>query len=230
MIAFFGLIPWLTPLPGFIRGLVAGLGVASLVAGIAWIVLVSDASMSCRVGAFGEQWTSAELRKLGRDWTILNNVKVPAANGTTREVDHIAVGPGGVLVLDSKFWPSRTHQLDTKVSPYIEKAATGARQQAGVVRWFLSDCVPEEIVRPTVMFWGSRLSSPRDYPVFTKRSGVQLVHGRDSATWLKDATLAVRLDAQTIGTILAKLEPHMVPKQRLRDAKPPPDWTLSFSN
>ena len=105
--------------------------------------------MSCRVGAFGEQWTSAELRNLGRGWTILNNVRVPAANGEPREVDHIAVGPGGVLVLDSKFWPSREHQLDTSASPYIDGAAKGACQQAGVVRWFLSDCVPGEIVRPT---------------------------------------------------------------------------------
>jgi hypothetical protein len=230
IIVFFGIIPWLTPIPGFIRGLIAGLGVTSLVAGIGWILLVSDALMSCRVGAFGEQWTSAELRNLGRGWTILNNVRVPAANGEPREVDHIAVGPGGVLVLDSKFWPSREHQLDTSASPYIDGAAKGACQQAGVVRWFLSDCVPGEIVRPTVIFWGSRLSSPRDYPVFTKRSGVQLVHGRDSSTWLQNATAVVELDPPTIGTVLSKLEPHMVPKQRLRDIRPPSDWTLPFSN
>jgi hypothetical protein len=145
-------------------------------------------------------------------------------------VDHIAVGPGGILVVDSKFWPSKAHQLDTNVSPYIGGAAKGAGEQASVVRRFLADVVSDEFVQPTVMFWGSRLSSPQGYPVVTKRSGVQLVHGRDSATWLKDATSAVRLDTPTIGTVVSKLELHMVPKQRLRDIKPPPDWTLAFSN
>ncbi len=49
-------------------------------------------------GAQGEQWTDEQLRKLeGRGWVILRDLKRSGYN-----VDHVAIGPAGVFVVDSK--------------------------------------------------------------------------------------------------------------------------------
>jgi hypothetical protein len=49
-------------------------------------------------GAQGEQWTDEQLRKLERrGWVILRDLKRSGHN-----VDHVAVGPTGVFVIDSK--------------------------------------------------------------------------------------------------------------------------------
>lgn len=224
LIAFLGLMPLVTRLPPFWRGLGAGLAVGVLVGEVVWSLLTTDGSISWRVGAFGELWTSDELRRLGPEWTVLNNLRVPGANKTTREIDHVAVGPGGVMVVETKLWTAKERQLDTTSSPDINSAAQSAQRHAGVVRWFLTGIAPGDVVMPTVMFWGSDLLSPEE-AVFTNRDGVAIVHGRDSASWSQRARSHSRMDAATIAAALGKLEPCLVAPQRLRDARPPNDWS-----
>jgi hypothetical protein len=223
IIAFLGLMPTVTRIPPFWRGLGAGVAVAVLVGSVGWSLLTTDGSMSWRVGALGELWTSDVLRRLGPEWTVLNNLRVPGADETTREIDHVAVGPGGVMVVETKLWPSKRRQLDTTSSSDVNTAAQSAQRQAGVVRWFLTGIAPDDVVRPTVMFWGSDLMSP-DAVVVTNRNGVAIVHGRDSASWLQSARSHSPMDATTIAAALGKLEPCLVASQRLRDARPPIDW------
>jgi hypothetical protein len=227
-VAFFGLMPFVTRIPPFWRGLGAGVAVAILAGGMVWSLLITDASIYWRIGAFGELWTSDALSKLGPQWTVLNNLRVPGANETTREIDHVAVGPGGVMVVETKFWPTKTQQLDTTSSPDVNTAAQGAQRNAGVVRWFLTGIAPNDVVMPTVMFWGSDLLSP-DEVIVTNRNGVAIVHGRDSASWLQRARSHSHMDAATITAALGKLEPCLVASQRLRDARPPSDWSRPHS-
>jgi len=73
---------------------VAGITATGLIAFVIWVLLISDGSMTWRVGALGESSTHDELVKLGLRWTGLNNINAPAANGTTKEVDHVAVDRG----------------------------------------------------------------------------------------------------------------------------------------
>jgi hypothetical protein len=225
---YLSLVLFFVRLPSYVQGFAAGVFVAGMIAGIAWSYLMTDASMTWRVGALGERMTSGELCRLGPSWTVLNNLRLPTADGSLREVDHIAVGPGGVFVLDSKLWPTRTHRLDTKASPYIDAAARGARIQADLARAFLADIVPGEVVRPTVMFWGSDLLSPAEL-VFTNRSGVHIVHGRDAAAWLQLAGSEVYLDSAGVAAVVKALQPCLVDEQRLRDARPPRDWVRPAS-
>lgn len=224
LIAFLGLMPLVTRIPPFWRGVGAGLAVAILVGGVVWSLLTTDGSISWRVGAFGELWTSDALRRLGPEWTVLNNLRVPGANKTPREIDHVAVGPGGVMVVETKLWPTKERRLDTTSSPDVNRAAQSAQRHAGVVRWFLDGTTPDDVVMPTVMFWGSDLSSPEEL-VLTNREGVAIVHGRDSASWLKLARSYSHMDAAAIAAALGKLEPCLVAPQRLRDARPPSDWS-----
>ena len=54
-----------------------------------------------RAGAAGERRTERALRPLQRvGWTITHDLDLPRAGN----IDHLAVGPAGVFVLDSKAW------------------------------------------------------------------------------------------------------------------------------
>ena len=57
-------------------------------------------------GAEGERWVAETLRALeGHGWRLLHDVRWP---GRPRaNLDHVLVGPGGVIVLDTKNWSGR---------------------------------------------------------------------------------------------------------------------------
>jgi hypothetical protein len=60
---------------------------------------------SWRQGAKGERQTARLLAKLDRDgWRVLHDLAIP---GSHANIDHLAIGPGGVWVIDSKLWGSR---------------------------------------------------------------------------------------------------------------------------
>jgi len=62
---------------------------------------------SWRQGAKGEQQTARLLAKLEREgWRVLHDLAIP---GSRVNVDHLAIGPGGVWVIDSKLWGRRVH-------------------------------------------------------------------------------------------------------------------------
>ena len=59
-------------------------------------------------GAAGERRTAAGLDGLERDgWTVLHDVRLP---GRRWNLDHVLIGPGGVVVVETKQWrrPVRT--------------------------------------------------------------------------------------------------------------------------
>ena len=51
-------------------------------------------------GARGEEMVAGELAHLPASWTILNGVLLPDG----RDVDHVAVGPQGLFVIETKHW------------------------------------------------------------------------------------------------------------------------------
>lgn len=51
-------------------------------------------------GARGEEMVAGELAHLPASWTILNGVLLPDG----RDVDHVAVGPQGIFVIETKHW------------------------------------------------------------------------------------------------------------------------------
>lgn len=55
-------------------------------------------------GVAAEIATAAELRRLPAAWTVLHSRALP---GTRADVDHVAIGPAGVVVLDSKDWTGK---------------------------------------------------------------------------------------------------------------------------
>ncbi len=51
-------------------------------------------------GARGEEMAAGELSHLPAEWTVFNGVVLPCG----KDVDHIAVGPQGVFVVETKHW------------------------------------------------------------------------------------------------------------------------------
>jgi Nuclease-related domain len=61
--------------------------------------------LSWRRGAVGERRTARLLAPLERHgWTVLHDLAVP---GSQANIDHMVIGPGGVVVIDSKQYPGR---------------------------------------------------------------------------------------------------------------------------
>jgi hypothetical protein len=74
----------------------------SLGAGMAWLAGDPRSTTSWRRGAEGEEKVARRLEKLlsGKDVELIHDRLMPEAR--TANIDHVAVGPGGVTVIDSK--------------------------------------------------------------------------------------------------------------------------------
>jgi hypothetical protein len=87
----------------------APLAVAVAVAGLAWQLRFrpSPDTLSWRRGANGERRTARLLAPLERGgWAILHDLAIP---GSSANIDHLAIGPGGVAAIDSKQYQGRLY-------------------------------------------------------------------------------------------------------------------------
>jgi hypothetical protein len=89
----------------------AGLAALVAAAGLGWLLRFrpSADTMAWRRGAVGERRTARLLAPLERHgWAVLHDLAVP---GSAANIDHLVIGPGGVVVIDSKQYRGRL-QLD----------------------------------------------------------------------------------------------------------------------
>jgi hypothetical protein len=85
----------------------AALAGVSVAAGLGWRLRfrVTPDTMAWRRGAAGERRTARLLAPLERrGWAVLHDLAIP---GTQANIDHLVIGPGGVLVVDSKHYRGR---------------------------------------------------------------------------------------------------------------------------
>jgi hypothetical protein len=85
----------------------AGAGGLLAAAGLGWVLRFRSSSETSawRRGADGERRTARLLSRLEqRGWVVLHDLAVP---GSRANIDHLAIGPGGVVVIDSKQYRGR---------------------------------------------------------------------------------------------------------------------------
>jgi len=110
------------------------------------LAIVFSGGMSWLVGGQAEQWTGDALQRLGPDWRFAHNVEFTigeAPYSYTMDVDHVGVGPSGVLVIETKY---SSEQVDLEA----EKLASKIRRAA--------DC-PWPVFSPR--FWPPEVPTPR---------------------------------------------------------------------
>jgi hypothetical protein len=83
------------------------LAVVLAVAGLGWRLRfrASPETLTWQRGAKGERRTARLLASLERHgWAVLHDLAIP---GSAANIDHLAIGPGGILVIDSKQYRGR---------------------------------------------------------------------------------------------------------------------------
>jgi hypothetical protein len=137
-------------------GLVVG-GLAAMAAGCGLRFRPTPEAIAWRRGAVGERRTARLLDPLERQgWVVLHDLAIP---GSRANIDHLAIGPGGVFVIDSKQYRGRL-QLDPSgrlwhgrypVAPSLQAVSFEADQAAQV----LPD--PGVVVLPVVAVHGTQV-------------------------------------------------------------------------
>jgi hypothetical protein len=83
-------------------------------------------------GADGERWTAEELRKLRRHgWRTVHNIYLEH-----RDIDHVAIGPGGVVAIETKSSDGDWEFLVRcgKPATWVPQARRSARTAAALVK------------------------------------------------------------------------------------------------
>ncbi|GIG40652.1 nuclease-related domain-containing protein [Cellulomonas phragmiteti] len=98
------------------------------------------AQRSWSVGAEGERLVAANLAHLERyGWIALHDLRWPGRQRAN--IDHIAVGPGGIVVVDAKNWSGRVAVADGSLRQNgyrRESSADGVSQAAAAVTALLA--------------------------------------------------------------------------------------------
>jgi hypothetical protein len=135
-------------------------------------------------GAFGEQATGKQLKKLEREgWVVLHDL--PRGMGN---VDHVVVGPGGVFVLDSKRTDGRVVVEDDTVTvtrlddPDLHYVHTGTPHLLRLAREthdrILAESRINQWVTPVMVWWA-------DFPQGVAEGRCTHVHGEGLIDWLR---------------------------------------------
>lgn len=122
-----------------------------------WTVVQLTGTASTMAGALGEQWSASELRKLSKHgWRLLNHVML-----RHHDIDHIAVGPGGILVVESK-WTSEPWAWD---GPYLQRAVKRVQSDVMSVQGMIQSRVGRGKVSGAIVIWGAGLEdTPASLP------------------------------------------------------------------
>jgi hypothetical protein len=137
-------------------------------------------------GAWGEEFTASVLTSLEREgWQVLHDL--PDGRGNW---DHIAVGPGGIFLLDSKKHHGKItvdhrsgviweNPFDDKLTRNDSKQAAALKGQAARVNERIQRrCGKRVWVEPVMVLWA-------DFPQRqVSANGVHFVHGSELVTWL----------------------------------------------
>lgn len=203
-----GFLPAARMSDGNARWFVMGIGLATAF----WItviaVLALSGTMSAYSGLLSETSVADELRRWRRrGWRVVNGLTLRA----NMDIDHIAVGPPGVLVVETKYsdhaWPVGSAgdpfmagRLAAAVTQVLRNAKDVARHED------FKRAIGGALVRPVLVVDSSE-PSPHNAPEWLTTDGVTIVPARHLPKWL--GTLdGDTLDAERVVRIWTELSAH----------------------
>ncbi len=85
-----------------------------------------------RIGADGEEAVAVQLAKLGPEWRVIHSIEV---GGRGSDIDHVLIGPGGVITVNSKNHPDAsiwvggdTFMVNGQRVPYVRNSRHEAKR------------------------------------------------------------------------------------------------------
>ena len=121
---------------------------------IVWITADSVGASRQEMGGFAEQWTEHEIRKLRRSgWRVVSNIPFERC-----DVDHVAIGPAGVVVLETKWSDGSLFTKRGNLSGFGLRALDQVEENANKIERVLAQCGYSAGVNGCqVVVWGSEV-------------------------------------------------------------------------
>ena len=166
-----GGLSWSVPFAVLTHGTARVVALSAIWALVAWVQLAALALWAGGNLLFGRAESSTEdvlrhRRRMG--WRVAQDVALEDG----RDIDHVAIGPGGVVVVETKC------RRDVRADAITWAAHRALRSGRTIARALPSvDGAP---VIPVVVVWGPETSAGLPAAV----DGVRVVHGPDLGTWL----------------------------------------------
>lgn len=198
---------------GLVAGVVAGVGLAML---YHWCVIASGATAGTMRHA-AEEWTDSELRRLrSKGWRHVNHLVIKPELG---DIDHVAVGPDGVIVVETK-WRSHEEDID-ELSNWMAGALTQAQrnrhQVVQLLNWQHRD--HPLLVQALVVLWGPDVTHGSAEAVLA--DGVNVTAGQN----LRDDLAALgdqRLSPAEVEDVYTKLKKRIAERDTWEQKNLPP--------
>lgn len=176
------------------RGVVIGVGLAGNVGFLAYWVSALTGTAPLLMGELAEQWTASELRALrGEGWRLVNHFGL-----TSGDIDHVLVGPAGIVVVETK-WSASGWDEDWNLEVVRKAAAQAAMDAHRIGLWLKHLEVPAPL--SLVVLWGGDAEVLPARP--QGRSG--LAHGSDLRDRLR-ALPAGALSEQKVQQVWTRLD------------------------
>lgn len=197
---------------GLVAGVVAGAGFALL---YHWCVIASGATAGT-MGHAAEEWTDAELRRLrGKGWRHVNHLVIKPEFG---DIDHVAVGPDGVIVIETK-WRSHEEDVDELsdwMAGALKQAQRNRHQVVQLLNWQRRDPL---LVQGLVVLWGPDVTHESAEAILA--DGVNVTAGQN----LRDDLAALgdeRLSPAEIEDVYSKLKKRIAERDTWEQKNLPP--------
>lgn len=192
-----------------LTGVLLGAGLASVPWALWTFALSMDGSVSWRIGADAERWTANELDRLGDSWHVEHNVPFPE-NGIPLDVDHIAIGPYGVLAVETKWTSSHIDLGARHLEKEVKKAAKQAEDNAGRVRGLLMRVADIDVI-PMVVFWGPHVTAAATPVQYEGK--VRIVAGDQADLW-RPRLANQRLKPEILPSLSARVHTWLVEQEQ----------------
>ena len=174
---------------GAARGAVVGFAAASGVALAVGVTVLLSGAADRIMGVLGETFTADDLRALRREgWKVVHGLSLDE----DWDIDHVAVGPGGVLVIETK-WSANPWPLAGGGPAFMQKQLDRTRSQAKRgkrrVAELLEGSVDSDAINAVAVLWSADLTRPD--PPTRKMADITAVSGSEFATWIRQQSVDV---------------------------------------
>jgi hypothetical protein len=167
------------------------------------VVILYSGAATPLMGLDGENSTADVLRRLRREgWMLVNGIKIKRQ----ADIDHVLIGPGGVIVVESKWshykWPiGDKHQ--TFMSGTLSGAVAQVHRNRHDVELKFAKVLNGIPVRAVCALWSTEDSSKELQ--WIEHGDVFVVRGPYLNTWVRNLTGSA-LDEQTIELVWKEIE------------------------